>query len=806
MNSQAGSNQKSQNTMPRWAYCISIVALIILVLFWAGVYSLTRFFPNSKSKLQRAAFHNPVHISRDNYGVPTLESEGIADLIRGQGLITARDRFFQMELIRRKMAGRLSELFGEKTVALDISHRQLGYEQVAVKSLALMDSTTREVWEAYAQGVNDYLANETLPWEMKVLGVSPEPWRAEDGLLVVLSMFEALNEPDNGEELAYNELSNRFSPSIVKFLTWDFGFLDSPIKSPKGFSFQTKTPTPQELNLRPQSSQRIDLPLFEREVYGSNAWVVSGQKTTTGKPLLAGDPHLNLTVPNIWYRSELKSKDLNVRGVSVPGIPGIIIGRNPYFAWSFTNSRADVIDFIELGSNFIREIPFKIQNKLISLVAREEEIRVKGGSSKKVKFWDSPFGPIVEEKVGGQKREVPSEKRILQWTALDPVPLSKLNPLELGSAKNLDQIWNSLSRWGGPVQNILIATKDSHIAWGMVGKIPDARTNFGKVSARLEVASPWKGYISWNEMPRVVDPEEGFIGNGNQNMWIEPAGSEKWGHDWPNPARGYQIRQLLSQPKLIDVDRMENIQNELYSPVHVWYRDQFLDAIKKTELQGKKLDPWLDQIVKMVGVWDGKVAVDSAAYSFLKEFRLQVQKNCVAPFVSRTSHYRHEQVLNLLAKDNLTYRLLNQKPHHLLNPLFSSWEELLLMSAFETGSQMARKPAELPRLVWGKRNVSQIKHPFSSLLPRAISRLINFPERELSGDGLVVRVNKPKNGASMRMVIDLSDFKNSRFSQPGGQSGYFLSPYYQDLFESWYLGRGVSFEAVEVESRQEIVP
>jgi penicillin amidase len=119
---------------------------------------------------------------------------------------------------------------------------------------------------------------------------------------------------------------------------------------------------------------------------------------------------------------------------------------------------------------------------------------------------------------------------------------------------------------------------------------------------------------------------------------------------------------------------------------------------------------------------------------------------------------------------------------------------------------MARKPAELPRLVWGKRNVSQIKHPFSSLLPRAISRLINFPERELSGDGLVVRVNKPKNGASMRMVIDLSDFKNSRFSQPGGQSGYFLSPYYQDLFESWYLGRGVSFEAVEVESRQEIVP
>ena len=788
--------------MKRWAVVISVVSVIILGLFWAGVFSLTRFFPNSQEKIQRAAFHTSVHISKDNYGVPTLESEALPDLLKGQGLITARDRFFQMDLIRRKMAGRLGELFGEKALEVDVWHRKLGFEQVAEKSLALMDSTTREVWEAYAQGVNDYLAHETLPWEIKVLKYNPEPWRAEDGLLVVLSMFEALNDPDNGQELAYNELASRFSPSIVKFLTWDFGFLDSPIKVPKGFSFQVKLPTPSELNLRSQSSQRIDFSMFEQEVYGSNAWVVSGKKTTTGKPLLAGDPHLNLTVPNIWYRSELKNKDLNVRGVSVPGIPGIIIGRNPYLAWSFTNSRADVQDFIELGSNFNEEIPFKLQDKLISLVAREEEIKVKGGKTQKIKFWDSPVGPVLQEQFDGS---VP-QKRILQWTALDPIPLSKLNPLEIGRSQNLEQLWNSLSRWGGPVQNILVATQDNHIAWGIVGKIPDQRKDFGKFSTPLKEASPWKGYISWQEMPRVVDPAEGFIGNGNQNMWIEPSGKEKWGHDWPNPARGYQIRQRLVESEPFSVDKMENLQNELYSPVHVWYRDRFLEAVKKAELQDRKLDLWLEEVVKMVGGWDGKITVDSAAYSFLKEFRLRVQKNCVAPFISRTSHPRHEQVLGLLARDSLIYRLLTQKPYHLLNPLFSSWEDLLLVSASETANQMARKPEELPRLFWGKRNVSQIRHPFAASLPSSISRLINFPERELSGDSLVVRVNKPKNGASMRMVIDLSDFKNSRFSQPGGQSGYFLSPYYQDLFESWYLGRGVSFETVEVESRQEIVP
>ncbi|MFM8313616.1 MAG: penicillin acylase family protein, partial [Deltaproteobacteria bacterium] len=294
--------------MRKTSLIFSIVALFVFLMFWGGVYYLTRFFPNTQERLQRKVFHSAVVLNRDRYGVPVIESDSRIEMVKAQGLATARDRFFQMELIRRKMAGRLSELFGEKALETDEWHRRLGFELVAQKSVSLMDSTTREVWESYAQGVNDYLSHETLPWEISLLGYAPESWKPEDSLLVVLSLFDALNDPKNSEELAYNELNRVFPKKLVNFLTWDYGFFDAPLRIPKGFSLEAKIPTPVEWNVRSQSFRSKDILLPEKNVNGSNAWVVAGNKTVTGKPLLAGDPHLNLSVPNIWYRSELKTK------------------------------------------------------------------------------------------------------------------------------------------------------------------------------------------------------------------------------------------------------------------------------------------------------------------------------------------------------------------------------------------------------------------------------------------------------------------------------------------------------------------
>ncbi len=788
--------------MRRSSIIISIISVITLLVFWTGVYCLTLFFPNSKERIQRKTFHSPVSIFRDSYGVPVIESEKLSEVIRAQGLVTARDRFFQMELIRRKMSGRLSELFGEKALASDRWHRQLGFLQVAQKAVEKMEPSVREVWELYAQGVNDYLANEVLPWEVKLLGYQPDLWKTEDGLLVVLSMFEALNDPKNSEELAYNELYLKFPKSVVNFLTWDYGFLDAPIKAPKGFPFAARIPTPSELNFSSQAINSVIAKPIEKEVHGSNAWVVAGSKTTTGKPLLAGDPHLNLTVPNIWYRTELKAKTFGVRGVSVPGIPGVIIGRNENLAWSFTNSRSDVHDFIELGADFKPESGLKYQGKNLSFTSRKESIQIKGKPAEEYNIWDSPFGPVIED----ENAEVPKAQRILQWTALDSSALSSLNPLELNSSENLSQLWEAMSRWGGPVQNIIVASRDNHIAWAIVGKIPDQRKEFGKVSSSLTELSPWKDYIQWQEMPRVIDPPEGFIGSGNQNMWVEIPGRERWGHDWPSPARGYQIRKRLSETEPIAVETMEAIQNDIYSPVHVWYRDQLVETFKRSEGQDFSKNPWIGEMIEIVSSWDGNITVSSSAYPLLKEFRLQVQKNCAAPFVNKVALYRQKEVLELIAKDSLVYQLLTHRPQHLLNPQFLSWDELLVTSALETAKQLAKEPNELKTITWGRRNLLEVQHPFASQFPKFLARMINFPEKELSGDGLVVRVNRPKNGASMRMVIDLSDYKNSKFSQPGGQSGYFLSPNYQDLFESWYLGRGIAFETMTIESKQVISP
>jgi penicillin amidase len=615
-------------------------------------------------------------------------------------------------------------------------------------------------------------------------------------------MFESLNDFENGEELAYNELYSRFPKKIVEFLTWDFGFLDAPVKVSKGVDLQGRIPSRIDFDLRSTSSSLNKINWEEKEVYGSNAWVVSGARSETGKPLLAGDPHLNITVPNIWYRVELKDSDLSVRGVTVPGIPGVVIGRNPHLAWSFTNSRADVQDFIELGSQFNEDsVPAELQ-EFLKLTKREEKLQVKGGKEHLIKCWDSAYGPMFEEKLETGL----TYKRILQWTALGPMPLSRLNPLDIDQAHQLDELWEALSRWGGPVQNILVATRDNHIAWGIVGKIPDQRKDFGRTSTLIKDRSVWKQYIPWEEMPRVVDPIEGFVASGNQNMWVESTEKSRWGHDWPSPARGFQIRKLLSESSAVSVERMQAIQNEIYSPVHVWYRDRLVDAIRTLESQNKPLTPWVEAILNLVGVWDGRAGIDSASYSLLREFRLTVLKNAMSPFVARTAPYRHEEVMSLIAKDSVVQMLLLNKPFHLLSPQFSSWEELLVISATEAAGQLAKSPKELSKATWGTRNILKVQHPFSSKIPLFAARLINLPERSLAGDGLVVRVSKPKNGASMRMVIDVSNGEHSLFSQPGGQSGYFLSPHYQDLFESWYVGKGGAFESSQIESKQVIHP
>ncbi len=788
--------------MRRSSIVITSVCAFVLFAFWGAVYSLSHFFPNSEDSLQRKSFQSTLTVTQDVYGVPSIEGEQLNDVLKAQGLVTARHRFFQMDLIRRKMAGELSELFGEKALPTDEMHRRLGFSQVADKASELMNPQTKLIWESFTQGVNDYLKNESLPWEVKVLGYSPKEWKVQDSLLVVLSMFESLNDFENGEELAYNELLHRFSKNAVDFLTWDFGFLDAPLKVVKGVSLQAKIPFRAEIDLRTQSKNDFKVEVSEKDVLGSNAWVVSGNRSSSGKPLLAGDPHLNLTVPNLWYRVELKSQDWNVRGVTVPGIPGVVIGRNGQLAWSFTNSRADVQDFIELEPQFSEDSVSGELGEFLKLKPRTETIKIKNSKDQVFSFWDSAWGPIVEEKL--ESGEV--NKRILQWTALDPRPLAQLNPLELDRSQNLEQLWDSLSRWGGPVQNILVATEDNHIAWAMVGKIPDKRKADGKVSVPAREKTAWKSYIPWKEMPKVIDPPEGFIASGNQNMWIEGVANARWGHDWPSPARGFQIKKSLSENAAMNVESMESIQNEIYSPVHAWYRDRLVEAIKTAETQQKELNPWISEALNLIGNWDGRVSVDSAAYTFMKAFRLRVLANCASPFVARTAPFRHEQVTALIAKDSLVYTLLSQKPFHLLSPQFSSWEHLLIFSAEEAGKNLAKEPNQLRGLAWGEHNRLQAKHPFSSQLPSVLGRLINLPEKPLSGDGLVVRVSKPKNGASMRMVIDLADKSRSKFSQPGGQSGYFLSPHYQDMFDSWYAGKGLPFESAEVELKQVIGP
>ncbi|MFM8270357.1 MAG: penicillin acylase family protein, partial [Pseudomonadota bacterium] len=619
--------------------------LFCLPIFMFGlIWGLIRFStPGRKSFHVISEIKEPIRVDWDEANIPIIQSADNQDAYFAQGFITARDRFFQMELARRKMAGQLAEIFGQKALKSDLSARTWNYAKVAELAFDKMGTGYRESLISYSNGVNAFLRTQKPSWEFWVLRLKPASWRPEDSLLIVLSMYESLNRHHETDEQALSILREKLSPSAVSFLTLDWGLLDFPILKDTLPLSPPSSPTSNEFQvLEKQAADQNKQNDFEP---GSNAWAMSGKLTESGKPLLASDPHLDLRVPNLWYRVGIKTPNTFVYGVTIPGIPGIVIGRNESVAWAFTNSALDNSDQVVLPAD----------SK--SLRERRESILIKDEHPHLALFTDSPWGPIIQ-----QEKDY---SIAVQWAALDPENLKQLDLTSINQARNTSELLEAFGKWAGPPQNAIFATQAGDIGWTIVGNLP-RRIGFDGRSRTFRTKSIfWDGYVPRNEFPIVINPPDGLIVSANQRTVPVYGSFSKFGSHWPNSARAKRISQLLNSKQKWRASDFLQVQTDNLSLTHLWYRDAFLQCPIESSMSSDT--PWLNSIYPIVQKWNGRTEINSSAYPLLKAFRNAVFSNLIGPIAKTISVSNEEVLFNFLSQDNLMFQLLQSTPRNFLS-------------------------------------------------------------------------------------------------------------------------------------------
>ena len=733
-----------------------------ILILMAGLYFVVYFslFPShpfsTKGEIRVKGLHHSVNILRDRWGIPEIKASSLHDLFFAQGFIHCQERFFQMDISRRAAQGRLSELFGEKALPLDEEARKMGIYRFTWEGSPI----EREILQAYADGVNACLEATSPSFEYKLLRAERERWRPQDSLYVARLLQWSLAGNFTEELIRAKILSKRPQLRDIWPILDPISYGKSPYIVPEGKEWLREIPMG-------EFSQSIPKGM-------SNNWVISPQRTEDNKPILANDPHLGVYLPGIWYFMKLNAKDYQVWGASLPGTPGIVIGRNRRIAWGFTNSFADVQDLYMV----------KIQGKRVLLNGQWEDlkevrevfhVRGKGEVIKEYK-WTS-YGPLIYR--NGEYGLV------LRWVGWKFGHLIKALYL-LNTAQNWEGFRRALSYWSVPSQNVVYADVDGNIGYQLCGLIPKKAW-----SGLFPVEKgDWEGYYSMNELPHVFNPPEGIIVTANQRIKPDFAGAV----DTCMGYRAARIRQLLSSKDKITLDWVRRVQTDVKS----LYACRFLKAavpLVKEKLRG---EPILDSLSK----WDCEIKPHSRLALIYELWVIQAQKLAFFPGdkelqrlyiggklgkeFSLFSLKSREALVNLLEKqrDDVLKRLSGGK--------YLSWSELL-RDSFVAAKKLSRGK------VWGDIHYLDLTHPMGRvfLLRLLFPGKLSLGKIPFEGDleTVVQAAFEPLNPGkitvipSMRMIIN---FSSDRWIYYEGQSGI-PSEHYSDLLPLYLAHRYIKF-------------
>ncbi len=742
-----------------------------------------------------------VTVTRDALGIPTISGATREDVARATGFLHAQERFFQMDLSRRRAAGELAALVGARALPADMPIRLHRFRAEARRAIGLMTTADRGLLVAYTEGVNaGVTALAAAPFEYLLLGQTPQPWLPEDSLLVVLSMFITLQDADGSYEAALGTMHDVLPPEMLEFLASPGTEWDAPIA---GERFAVPAiPGPDLYDLRARRTGKRPLGVPPRpevarfrnwelgaeggeSAVGSNSWVVSGALTADGHPLLANDMHLGVRVPNTWYRAALEWSDpahpdepRRLVGLTLPGVPALVTGSNTHVAWGFTNTYADWSDIILLDVAPGYPIRYRTPDGWRELDRYDEIVKVAGEADRPVPMFWTIWGPVLGPDHRGRLRAY-------RWVAHSAEQLATAaRPIE--DARTIEEAFTSANGVGAPGQNIVAADRDGRIGWSIYGSIPRRVGLNGRLpTSWADGTARWDGWLTDDDYPRVMDPATGRIWTANARVVDGPMLATLGDGSYEVGSRATIIRDRLLAKSRFTARDMLNIQLDTSGRFLERWRDLILETLTAEAIANQRNRARFRDIVNRT--WTGQASANSTAYRLTRMFREEVSERAIGFVLSEC--YEADPSFDhtpMRRREGPLWKLVTEKPLHLLDPQYSSWEELLV-NAVDTVIERVTRDGDLGRRTWAEYNVTVYRHPLSSGLP-FISRYLDMPQQPLPGDLFTPRMHWGANAASQRMVVSPGREPEGIMHMPTGQSGHPLSPFYANSHGAWIRG------------------
>jgi penicillin amidase len=802
------------------AFGLLLLAGLIIAAATAGWirWHLGRSLPALTGTSRVSGVSAPVTVVRDARGVPTITGTSQLDVACALGFVHAQERFFQMDLARRRAAGELAELFGRAALVVDRSSRLHRFRARARSVVARATPAERAVLEAYAAGVNAGLgALGAAPFEYFLLRVDPRPWQPEDSVLVVAAMFFTLQDSEGRDERRAALVYQVFPPALAEFLTTTASEWDTPIDGdplppplvpgPEVYDVrQTVVPRVADLNgLQRDRSETAAAPWPWRPAFqdarGSNGWALAGRLTSNGRALLANDIHLTMGVPNTWYRAALAwmaaGQPHRVTGVTLPGVPGVVAGSNGFLAWGFTNSTADWTDLVTIETLPGDASTYRTAEGPRPFTVWRERLAVKGEPDEWLDVRETIWGPVgLPDSLG--------RPYAIAWVAHDPAALN-MRFIEMAETRTLAGALSLASQAGMPAQNLILAHASGGVAWTVAGRIP-RRAGF---DGRLPVSwadglRRWNGWYDTADYPAVVDPAGGRIVTANNRLVGGPALARLGDGGYDPGARARQILEGLARiPRATERD-MLRVQLDDRAMLMERWRALALDVLDARALDGAPGRHEFRQLV--TEGWTGHASVDSVGYRLVREFRGHVAELALAPFVARLRAYDPAfPATPGRALEGPVWALVRERPPHLLDPQYDDWSALLLAAVDRTVARLTLDDRRLRDRTWGESNLTRVQHPLSRAVP-ALSWWLDMPRQPLPGDSHMPRVQGVTFGASLRFAVSPGREEEGYFHMPAGQSGHPLSPHYRDGHGAWAQGEATPFLPGPPVSRLVLVP
>jgi penicillin amidase len=772
-------------------------------LLSAGVYLYKTSNTLSSNRISRG-LESSVEISIDQSDVPHIKASSEKDAYYALGYLHAIERSWQIEFSRRLASGELSEILGEELLGIDSFLRTLGIKRQAQKQYLNYTDEDKELLQSYAAGIN--AGNENLgiwlPLEYYLLGTKPAKYRAEDAIALMLLM--ALDLGGNWEkELSRLEYSRSLTtdqiweisppyPNTQRLTSIDFASLYRKYEI-----FREKKNLESKISaesfLQSPSKVRVDeLIKFGKEGIGSNNWVVSGKLTNTGKSILANDPHLTLTAPSTWYFAHLSAPGLDVIGASLPGIPGIVIGKNKNIAWGFSNTNPDVQDL------YLEKISEKDRNSYISnnlsilFESRKEQIFIKDRKPIDLTVKQSRHGPIISDVDERLYQLINTDKYALafRWTALDEANTSISSIFAINRAQNIEQLKMALKRLYAPMQNVVFADDRGNIGLQVAGVVPIrsvGKNLYGVAPAfGWNSENDWRGYLEFDKLPTLLNPPEGFIVTANQK--IDSANNPNpLTADWDMPFRYERIKALLNEEKKHSLEKSRAIQKDTISLGAIPLFKLFKDSESKHPLF---------LIVKgVIQNFDGDMTVGRSAPLI---FNSWVDKLTRLTIGSRLGNSFDEDygkrgfrngLINITRNPNSPWCDLPSTLE--IEDCIETSSKALTLALDELSNQYGSNPAKWN---WGDAHIAISEHrPFGDV--PLLSKIFNV-QSPISGDNFTVNVGRlelgraknpfiSKESPSFRLIFDFSDEDHSGYVLPTGQSGWIQNEGYSNQKSQW---------------------